>query len=432
MFDDAIALLKGFWTTVKYTARPAVTIQYPDVKRTPADKYPRPAPALHATTTAWSAASAVAVRGGLPVAGDLRAAPPRTTRPTRSRPASASPPIYEINMIRCIFCGYCEEACPVDAIKLGPEYELADFNRKDFVYTKEMLLDPAKYAPKLQYHADVDRSTDSRGVHTTLDDVYRTHHPIGAPDTRLPHGDAHGPSDSAAPRSTSTALRSRSDRAPLPGPCGQGRLPPTRSAQLNELFVPLAVGCAVALVSALCVVAGAAAGPCRRRAAGSQPVDRRAVPHPRRRHGRRWARSSSTRAPSSSSSSLSSRCCPQGGREPIADHWPRPRRRSWRAAALLARIAAWLSLGRALPPTRRDCRRRTSSSLAARCSAALIVPFELTAPLLLVAIVGAVSIWRRQERMPMSSETLVLGTSAVLLAIGADRGAGRAATRSPC
>jgi NADH:ubiquinone oxidoreductase subunit 6 (subunit J) len=29
----------------------------------------------------------------------------------------------------------------------------------------------------------------------------------------------------------------------------------------------------------------------------------------------------------------------------------------------------------------------------------LIAPFELTAPLLLVAIVGAVSIWRRQERM---------------------------------
>jgi NADH:ubiquinone oxidoreductase subunit 6 (subunit J) len=28
----------------------------------------------------------------------------------------------------------------------------------------------------------------------------------------------------------------------------------------------------------------------------------------------------------------------------------------------------------------------------------LIVPFELTAPLLLVAIVGAVAIWRRQER----------------------------------
>ena len=39
MFNDAIALLKGFWTTVKYTTRPPVTIQYPDVKRKPADKY---------------------------------------------------------------------------------------------------------------------------------------------------------------------------------------------------------------------------------------------------------------------------------------------------------------------------------------------------------------------------------------------------------
>ena len=56
-------------------------------------------------------------------------------------------------MIRCIFCGYCEEACPVDAIKLGPEYELADFARRDFVYTKEMLLDPEAFAPPRQYHA---------------------------------------------------------------------------------------------------------------------------------------------------------------------------------------------------------------------------------------------------------------------------------------
>ena len=28
---------------------------------------------------------------------------------------------YEIDILRCIFCGFCEEACPVDAIRLGPE-----------------------------------------------------------------------------------------------------------------------------------------------------------------------------------------------------------------------------------------------------------------------------------------------------------------------
>jgi NADH-quinone oxidoreductase subunit I len=26
---------------------------------------------------------------------------------------------YEINMLRCIFCGLCEEACPKDAIYLS-------------------------------------------------------------------------------------------------------------------------------------------------------------------------------------------------------------------------------------------------------------------------------------------------------------------------
>lgn len=48
---------------------------------------------------------------------------------------------YEINMIRCIFCGYCQDACPTGAIVLRKNFELADYDREDFVYTKEMLLE---------------------------------------------------------------------------------------------------------------------------------------------------------------------------------------------------------------------------------------------------------------------------------------------------
>ena len=49
---------------------------------------------------------------------------------------------YEINMIRCIFCGYCQEACPTGAIVLRKDFELANYHREDFIYTKEMLLEP--------------------------------------------------------------------------------------------------------------------------------------------------------------------------------------------------------------------------------------------------------------------------------------------------
>jgi len=49
---------------------------------------------------------------------------------------------YEINMLRCIFCGMCEEACPEDAIYLEKKYELADYERDAFIYTKDELLVP--------------------------------------------------------------------------------------------------------------------------------------------------------------------------------------------------------------------------------------------------------------------------------------------------
>ena len=50
--------------------------------------------------------------------------------------------IYEVNLLRCVFCGDCEEACPVEAIVLGHEFAMANYNRRDFVLTKEQLLNP--------------------------------------------------------------------------------------------------------------------------------------------------------------------------------------------------------------------------------------------------------------------------------------------------
>jgi len=58
---------------------------------------------------------------------------------------------YEINMLRCIFCGMCEEACPEDAIFLEKKYELADYRRESFIYTKDELLvgpDQSGYLPQ--------------------------------------------------------------------------------------------------------------------------------------------------------------------------------------------------------------------------------------------------------------------------------------------
>src|SRR5436305_13241242 len=50
--------------------------------------------------------------------------------------------VYNIDYNRCIFCGYCVEACPTDAITHGHGFELATFNETNRIYRKERLVAP--------------------------------------------------------------------------------------------------------------------------------------------------------------------------------------------------------------------------------------------------------------------------------------------------
>jgi NADH-quinone oxidoreductase subunit I len=50
--------------------------------------------------------------------------------------------VYEINMLRCIFCGLCEEACPKEAIFLRHDKMVPVFNSRDeVIYGKDKLVE---------------------------------------------------------------------------------------------------------------------------------------------------------------------------------------------------------------------------------------------------------------------------------------------------
>jgi NADH-quinone oxidoreductase subunit I len=46
---------------------------------------------------------------------------------------------FVIDLTRCIFCGFCQEACPKAAIKLNNLYELAQYNKSVLIYDIDKL-----------------------------------------------------------------------------------------------------------------------------------------------------------------------------------------------------------------------------------------------------------------------------------------------------
>jgi formate hydrogenlyase subunit 6/NADH:ubiquinone oxidoreductase subunit I len=106
---------------------------------------------------------------GVPGGRDPRRGRGQRRHPGRHRPVLAGRavrPVYQINYLRCIFCGLCIEACPTRALTMTNFYELADDNRADLIFTKEQLLAPlqAGMSPRRTRWRRVCRSaTTTRG-----------------------------------------------------------------------------------------------------------------------------------------------------------------------------------------------------------------------------------------------------------------------------
>jgi NADH-quinone oxidoreductase subunit I len=46
---------------------------------------------------------------------------------------------FTYDLSRCMFCGLCEDACPVDALELTQDFELASYTREGWIWDRETL-----------------------------------------------------------------------------------------------------------------------------------------------------------------------------------------------------------------------------------------------------------------------------------------------------
>lgn len=134
-------IIKGFATTGKHLFEEPVTISYPEQERPVRERF-KGRHALKRYDNGLEKCIGCSLCAAACPADAIWVEAAENTDEQRFSPGERYAKTYEINMLRCIFCGYCEDACPTEAIVLEHDYRLAFTNRRDAIYTKEMLITP--------------------------------------------------------------------------------------------------------------------------------------------------------------------------------------------------------------------------------------------------------------------------------------------------
>jgi NADH-quinone oxidoreductase subunit I len=134
-------LMKGLSITLSHFFKKPVTLKYPDVKMAMYPRF-RGLHELHRYENGLERCVCCGLCAAVCPADAIYMEAAENTPTLRFSAGERYAKRYEIDMLRCIFCGYCEEACPEDAIFLGHNFELSDYSRDAFIYSKEQLLVP--------------------------------------------------------------------------------------------------------------------------------------------------------------------------------------------------------------------------------------------------------------------------------------------------
>jgi NADH-quinone oxidoreductase subunit I len=138
-----IDLIRGMLVTFR-TQHPKNinTEQYPEDRPRVAERY-RGAPRLNInpengeTLCIACDLCAIACPENLIVVGSVRN--PETRRKELTT--------FTYDLSRCMFCGMCEDACPVDALELTQDFELASFTREGQIWDRQMLEEGPRPSP---------------------------------------------------------------------------------------------------------------------------------------------------------------------------------------------------------------------------------------------------------------------------------------------
>jgi len=136
-----VALVKGFGVTFRNLWRKPVTEYYPDEPVHFQPRY-RGIHVLHRDENGLEKCVGCFLCSAACPARCIYIEAAENTAAQRISAGERYARVYNIDYSRCIFCGYCVESCPTDAITHGHGFELATYDVTSLIYRKEKLLEP--------------------------------------------------------------------------------------------------------------------------------------------------------------------------------------------------------------------------------------------------------------------------------------------------
>jgi NADH-quinone oxidoreductase subunit I len=159
-------ILNGLIITAKHLARKPTTIQYPEVKKEMPERFRgrhhlrRDKDGLELCIGCFMC-QVVCPADAIYIEADEN--DPKNPISSGERYAK----IYQIDYLRCIFCGFCVDACPTDCLVMGKEYEMSSYQREDFIYKKDRLVDPVEKKTEVDAYYQLDGRTENSSPEDT-------------------------------------------------------------------------------------------------------------------------------------------------------------------------------------------------------------------------------------------------------------------------
>jgi len=137
-------IVQGLGMTWRQMFKPNITVQYPEERQEFFDDY-RGAPGLVKDQTgrekcvSCQLCEYICPPKAIVIEPGEIGGPENVATTDQNENVEKAPNEFYIDMLRCIYCGYCEEICPEEAIFMTDVYELNGATRAELVHDKPKL-----------------------------------------------------------------------------------------------------------------------------------------------------------------------------------------------------------------------------------------------------------------------------------------------------